>query len=153
MGRTDIAKLEIEAKLEQVFSALIDQSALTKWLPPNGMTATFERFEPWPGGQCRMTLSYLDPAAISGKSTASTDVVDFTFTEIVPNSKVVQSIDFVSEDPTMTGTMTMTWTVATIDGRSLVTVQADDVPPGISADDHMTGMTSSLENLRKYVTT
>ena len=47
--------------------------------------------------------------------------------------------------------MTMTWAVAAVDGGTCVDITADDVPDGISADDHATGLTSSLENLATYV--
>ena len=47
--------------------------------------------------------------------------------------------------------MMMTWTVAEVDGGTRVEITADDVPDGISADDHATGLASSLENLDTYV--
>ena len=45
----------------------------------------------------------------------------------------------------------MTWTVAAVVGGTRVDITADDVPDGISAEDHATGLTSSLENLTNYV--
>ncbi len=47
----------------------------------------------------------------SGKATADSDIVEARFVEIVPNVRVVQAVDFVSDDPAFAGTMTMTWTV------------------------------------------
>lgn len=47
--------------------------------------------------------------------------------------------------------MRMTWTVTAADGGALVEITAQDVPPGISAADHATGMASSLANLADYV--
>ena len=49
--------------------------------------------------------------------------------------------------------MTMTWAVALVDGGTRVDITANDVPDGISADDHATGLASSLENLATYVET
>jgi hypothetical protein len=59
---------------------------------------------------------------------------------------VVQAVDFVSEDPAYAGTMTMTWAVHATDAGTLVEFAADDVPDGMSAEDHSAGMTSSLDN-------
>jgi hypothetical protein len=60
-------------------------------------------------------------------------------------------VDFVSDDPKFAGTMTMTWAVAAVDGGTRVDIIADDVSDGISADDHATGLASSLENLAVHV--
>ncbi len=68
-----------------------------------------------------------------------------------PTTRVVQAVDFVSDDPASTGTMRMTWEVNAVDGGTCVTVTADDVPDSISAEDHATGLASSLANLADYV--
>lgn len=47
--------------------------------------------------------------------------------------------------------MTMTWSFADIDAATLVSVRADDVPAGVSAADHVVGMSSSLAKLAAYV--
>ena len=74
-----------------------------------------------------------------GKATADSDIVDGRFVEVVPGRRVVQEADFVSDDPAFAGTMTMTWTVT------------DNVPDGISADDHRAGLESSLSNLAAHL--
>jgi uncharacterized protein YndB with AHSA1/START domain len=135
----------------RVFNALVDREALESWLPPGGMTARFERFDPRPGGSYRLVLTYLDPTASRGKSSADSDIVEARYVDIVPNDRVVQAVDFVSEDPAFAGTMTMTWTVRAVDGGTRVEITADDVPDGISAADHAAGLTSSLDNLASYV--
>jgi hypothetical protein len=43
-------------------NALVDPDALTAWLPPNGMTGRFERFDARPGGSYRLVLTYADPS-------------------------------------------------------------------------------------------
>lgn len=115
------------------------------------MSATFERFDPTPGGSYRLVLTYGDPTTSRGKASADSDIVETRYVDIVPNDRVVQAVDFVSEDPAFAGTMTMTWTVRTVDGGTRVEITADDVPDGISADDHAAGLTSSLDNLARYV--
>ena len=115
------------------------------------MTARFERFDPRPGGSYRLVLTYADPADSRGKSSADSDIVEARFVDVVPDVRVVQAVDFVSDDPEFAGTMTMTWAVAAVEGGTRVDITADDVPDGISPEDHSTGLTSSLENLATYI--
>jgi uncharacterized protein YndB with AHSA1/START domain len=150
MGRTDSASRVIAAPRERVFAALVDPDALTAWLPPDGMSGRFERFDARPGGSYRLVLTYADASSAPGKATADSDIVEARFVDVVPNVRVVQAVDFVSDDPANAGTMTMTWEVTPVDGGTLVDFRADDVPPGISADDHAAGLNSSLSNLARY---
>ncbi|GAA4238575.1 SRPBCC family protein [Actinomadura meridiana] len=141
----------IAASSERVWDALVDREALVRWLPPGGMTARFERFDPRPGGSYRLVLTYADPSGAPGKATADSDVVDVRFVDIVPGVRVVQAVDFVSDDPAFAGTMTMTWALTPVDAGTRVDIVAEDVPDGISAEDHATGLASSLANLAAYV--
>lgn len=151
MSRTDIATRWVDAAPDRVHAALVDPEALVEWLPPTGMRAEFERFDPRPGGSYRMVLTYEAADGAPGKSTADSDIVEARFLEIVPGDRVVQAVDFVSEDPAMSGTMTMTWTVASRDGGTQVEFRADGVPDGITAEDHAAGMESSLQNLAAHL--
>ena len=96
-------------------------------------------------------LTYDDASTAPGKASADTDVVEARFVAIVPGVRVVQAVEFVADDPAFAGTMTMTWEVTATSGGTRVDMRADDVPSGISAEDHAAGMTSSLENLAAYV--
>ena len=151
MSRTDSASRVIAAPIERVFAALIDPEDLTHWLPPDGMTGRFEHFDSRPGGSYRLVLTYKDPSAAPGKTSADTDIVEARFIEIVPGSRVVQAVEFVSDDPALSGTMTMTWQVSGAEGGTRVEIVAGDVPDGISAEDHAAGLSSSLENLAVYL--
>ena len=115
------------------------------------MTARFERFDPRPGGSYRLVLTYSDPSPAGGKASADTDIVEARFVDVVPNVRVVQAVDFVAADPAFAGTMTMTWSVTEVDGATRVDITADDVPDGISAEDHAAGLESSLANLAAYL--
>jgi uncharacterized protein YndB with AHSA1/START domain len=88
-----------------------------------------------------------------GKTTADSDVVEARFVDVVPGARVVQAVDFVSDDPDQAGTMTMTWEVAPVDAGTRVDLRADEVPVGISAEDHAVGLNSSLANLARYLET
>jgi uncharacterized protein YndB with AHSA1/START domain len=151
MGRTDTASRVISAPVERVYAALVDAGALTVWLPPAGMSGRFERFDARPGGSYRMILTYVDASTAAGKTTAGSDVVEARFVDIVPGVRVVQAVDFVSDDPAYAGTMTMTWEVAGVDAGTRVEIRAVDVPAGIRAEDHAAGLASSLANLAAYV--
>jgi uncharacterized protein YndB with AHSA1/START domain len=141
----------ISAPPARVYDALVDPDAIVTWLPPAGMTGRMERFDLRPGGSYRMVLTYTDPSASTGKSSADSDVVEVRFIELVPGSRVVQAVDFVSDDPAFAGTMRMTWDVVPVDGGTRVDIVADDVPVGISAEDHAAGFTSTLANLAAYL--
>lgn len=141
----------IGAPVERVFDALVDPDALVAWLPPDGMTATFERFDGRPGGSYRMVLTYTDASAAPGKTTPGADVVEGRFLDVVPGVRVVQAVDFVSDDPVFAGTMTVTWAVTAVDAGTRVDITAADVPDGISAEDHAAGLGSSLTNLATHL--
>src|ERR1700735_4922644 len=111
MPRTDRASRVIAAPVESVWAAFVDPEALVAWLPPGRMTGRFERFDARPGGSYRMVLTYADASAAPGKATAESDIVEARFVDIVPGERVVQAVDFVSDDPAYAGTMIMTWEV------------------------------------------
>lgn len=151
MRRTDRASRLIAAAPDRVFGALTDADALAAWLPPTGMTARFDRFDLRPGGSYRLVLTYADAAAAPGKSADDTDIVDARIVDVVPGLRVVQAVDFVSDDPAFAGTMIMTWEVTPVDGGTRVDITAADVPEGIAADDHAAGLESSLANLAAFL--
>jgi uncharacterized protein YndB with AHSA1/START domain len=151
MARTDTASRVIAAAPDRVYAALVDPEALTAWLPPDGMSGRFERFDARPGGSYRLVLTYADDSTARGKATADSDIVEARFVDVVPGVRLVQAVEFVSDDHAHAGTMTMTWEVAAVDAGTRVDIRADDVPAGISAEDHAAGLASSLANLANYL--
>lgn len=151
MSRTDEADLLVNASPVRVFRALTDPEALVEWLPPEGMTARFERFDARVGGDYRMVLTYSDATGSPGKSGADEDVVEGRFVELTPGVRVVQEVEFEAEDPSFAGVMRMTWEVIARGASAQVVFRAEDVPDGISSKDHIDGMTSSLRNLAALV--
>src|ERR671914_1785030 len=115
MARTDTASRVIAAPPDRVYAALVDPEALTAWLPPDGMSGRFERFDARPGGSYRMVLTYADASNARGKATADSDIVEARFVDVVPGVRVVQAVDFVSDEPGDAGTMTMTWEAAKVE--------------------------------------
>src|SRR3954451_15731930 len=122
MPRSDGATRVINAPMTVVFNALVNRDALETWLPPAGMTARFEQFDPTPGGAYRLVLTYATPADSGGKSSPDSDIVEARFVDIVANDRVVQTVHFVSDDPAFAGTMTMTWTVRAVDDGTRVEI-------------------------------
>jgi uncharacterized protein YndB with AHSA1/START domain len=151
MPHTDKGSRVMAAPPGRVWAALVDPEALLAWLAPGGMTGKFERFDARPGGSYRMVLTYPDASDTPGKATADSDIVEARFVDIVPGERVVQEVDFVSDDPAYAGTMTMTWEVTAVDAGTRVDIVADDVPDGVSAEDHAAGFASSLTKLAAYV--
>src|SRR6201994_4265121 len=151
MPRTDTASRVIAACPETVYAALVDPEALAAWLPPDGMSGRFERFDARPGGSYRLVLTYADASTARGKATADSDIVEARFVDLVPGVRVVQAVDFVSDDPANAGTMTMTWQVSPTDTGTRVDIHADGVPAAISAEDHAAGLGSSLANLASFL--
>jgi len=150
-GRTDTASRRINATPAALYRALTDAAARVRWLPPAGMSARMERYDLKVGGGYRMVLTYDDPAGEAGKSTADSDVVEATFVELADGERVVEAIEFESDDPAFAGTMTMTWQLAPLASGTEVSIVASGVPTGISPIDHATGMQSSLANLAAFV--
>jgi uncharacterized protein YndB with AHSA1/START domain len=151
VAHTDTASRVVAAPPQRVFEAFIGQEALTAWLPPGDMRGIFERYDARPGGSYRMILTYAEASTAPGKATADSDIVEARFIDIVPGVRVVQAVDFVSDDPAYAGTMTMTWEVTSVDAGTRVDIRAENVPDGISADDHAAGLTSSLAKLAAYL--
>src|SRR5690349_17596335 len=98
MPRTDSASRLVQATPDDVFAALVDEEARVAWLPPTGMTARFEHFDPRPGGGYRLVLTY-DDETMQGKSGSNADVVTVRFTSVEPPHRVVEASEFTSDDP------------------------------------------------------
>ena len=114
------------------------------------MTGRFKHFDARAGGSYRLVLNYSDRSDAGGKATDDSDIVEARFVDIVPNARVVQAIDFVSDDPAFAGTMTMTWNLVRVGESVRVEIRAANVPAGISAEEHLVGLNSSLANLAEY---
>lgn len=150
-GRTDSATRLIAASADVIYRAFVDPVAWPQWLPPEGMTGQVYEFDARPDGIYRMALTYRGNHANAGKTSADTDVVEGRFTELVQNERVVQLVTFQSDDPVFAGEMRMTWSLSPATGGTEVSITAENVPEGISKEDHDMGLRSTLENLARFV--
>jgi hypothetical protein len=112
------------------------------------MRATMEvlTLDPVPGGEVRLCLHLAQATKGQGKTHAHTDDVMGRIVTLTPPGKLVQDVDFVSDDPAFSGTMRMKWDMVAEGDATRVTVTATNVPRGISAESHLEGLTSTLEN-------
>lgn len=150
-NRADVASRLVAAPADTIYRAFMDAADYAAWLPPRGMTAVVDVYEPHVGGAYRVALTY-DPSVkgIRGKTSARSDVAQGHFLELVPNQRIVQSAVFQSDDPRFSGTMRIAWTFEQMPKGTRVTVVATDVPEGIEKNDHQAGLASSLANLAAY---
>ena len=73
--------------------------------------------------------------------------------QLVPDEQVVEVVEFETADPALRGEMTMSFTLADVDGGSATDVVAihDHLPPGLSATDNDAGWRMSLGKLAALV--
>jgi uncharacterized protein (TIGR02246 family) len=140
----------VNAPRENVYRALLDARAVETWMVPARMTSHVHAFDPREGGGFRISLSYDEPTA-AGKTTAHTDTFHGRFVKLVPGEQVVQLTEFETDDPTMQGEMTVTFTLADAGAGTDVTGVHDGLPPGLSNADNETGWRMSLAKLAAFV--
>lgn len=151
MSRTTRLTRHIAAPRAAVYRALLDRDAVRHWMVPDGMTSEVHAFDPRVGGGFRISLTYDAPDA-AGKSVANTDTHHGVFTELVGDEKVVQVIAFETDDPTMAGDMTVTYSLSdsTDGGTELVGVH-ENLPVGVSLADNELGWRIALDKLAALV--
>lgn len=149
--RIDRASRLINADASIIYRAFIDADALAAWLPPSGMRGRVDALDPRPGGSFAITLTYVESGnAAPGKTSDDTDTMSGRFVDLEENTRIVWDIEFASDDPAFAGTMRMNWSFTAVPDGTLVAIAAENVPVGISPEDHDTGLRSSLENLAAF---
>jgi uncharacterized protein YndB with AHSA1/START domain len=149
MAATRITQ-RVNAPRPKVYRALLDPRAVATWMVPTGMTGQVHEFDPREGGAFRISLTYDAPAA-AGKTSAHTDTYHGRFIELVPDQRVVETVEFETADPAMQGEMTITFSLADANGGTEVTAVHDRLPPGLSPADNEAGWRSSLAKLAALV--
>jgi uncharacterized protein YndB with AHSA1/START domain len=151
-NRTDSASRVIKASPETIYKAFLDREAITIWRPPKGMQCYVFEFDPQQGGKFRMSFSYISQQHdVKGKSSAQEDIFHGVFKELIPNKKIVELVQFESDDPAYAEEMTVTTTLEPIgEEDTRVTFTFINVPTGIKPEDHQKGISSTLDNLAAY---
>jgi len=87
---------------------------------------------------------------VLGKTSKHEDIFHGRFLELIPDERIVELIEFESDDPDFAGEMKITTTLAPVPGGTEVSIRCENVPVGIRPEDHNKGMMSSLENLAEF---
>ncbi|MCU1280787.1 MAG: Activator of Hsp90 ATPase 1 family protein [bacterium] len=140
----------VRAPRDKVYGALVDANAIAKWRVPPGMSSHVHAFEGREGGAFRISLTYDAPAGV-GKTSAPTDTYHGRFVKLVPNERVVEVVEFETEDPALRGEMTITITLADADGGTEVVGVHEGLPPGVATADNELGWRLSLAKLAALV--
>jgi uncharacterized protein YndB with AHSA1/START domain len=140
----------VNAPRTAVYRALVDADAVARWRVPDGMTARVHEFDAREGGAFRVSLTYDLPTG-TGKSDLHTDTYHGRFVRLVPDERVVEAVEFETDDPGLRGTMTMTTTLTDADGGTDVLVVHEGIPDAVPAADNETGTRMALANLARLV--
>jgi uncharacterized protein YndB with AHSA1/START domain len=150
MATTRILK-HIEAPPVRVYRALTDPAAVQRWMVPDGMSSEVHSFDARVGGTFRITLKY-DDSNETGKSRDNEDSFHGRFVKLIPDREVVQVIEFDSDDPDITGEMTISYSLseAPAGGTNLVGIH-ENLPPGVSVEANEVGWQMSIDKLARLV--
>jgi uncharacterized protein YndB with AHSA1/START domain len=150
--RIDSPSRVIRASPHDIYQAYMDPQALVSWLPPEGMQGRIDSFDPREGGTYRMALTYEQrDHSVPGKTSQHSDVFRGRFLKLVAGERIVQVVEFESEDPAFAGAMKMTWTLTAVPGGTAVAILCENVPAGIRQEDHAAGLKSTLDNLAAFL--
>jgi uncharacterized protein YndB with AHSA1/START domain len=143
----------IKAPRPAIYQACLDPDALAAWRVPDDMTARVHVFEAREGGVFRISLTYTEPArSPGGKTSGDTDTFRGRFTELVPDEKIVEVVEFEWQDPRFAGEMKLTTSFTDTDEGTEVTVLCEDIPAGIRPEDNEAGTEQALQKLAALVT-
>jgi uncharacterized protein YndB with AHSA1/START domain len=150
MSTTRLSR-HMRAPRAAIYRALLDPAAVAQWMVPDGMRSEVHAFEPRVGGAFRISLTYDAPEG-QGKSSAHTDTYHGRFVELVPDEKVVETMEFETSDPAMQGEMTVTFTLREDDGGGTEVVGVHEgVPSGVKPEDNEVGWGMALGKLAAMV--
>lgn len=145
MGTTRSSRF-ILAPRARVYRALLDADAVQEWMVPDGMSSHIHSFDAREGGRFRISLTY-DMPATTGKTSAQTDSFHGRFVKLVPDTEIVQVVEFETDDSTMQGEMTITYLLYDADNGTTLTGMHENLPPGVSAADNELGWNMSMDKL------
>jgi uncharacterized protein YndB with AHSA1/START domain len=149
MSTTRVAR-HIRAPRANVYRALLDPESVQRWMVPEQMTSRVHTFEGREGGTFRISLTY-DLPTTAGKTDARTDTFHGRFVRLVPDTEVVQVVEFETDDPDLQGEMTITYRLAEADGGTDLVGVHEQLPPGVSPADNELGWSMSIDKLARLV--
>ncbi len=151
MEQSTINSRIIAAPAAKIFKALTDPRAIERWQVPGEMTGRVSNFELKVGSSYSMSLFYPKGTEGMGKTAQGEDRFISRFLVIEEPYRLVQSVEFVTDDPAFSGKMKMEVVLAEIGDKTKVSFIFTDIPKGIAPSDNEQGTESSLEKLAQYV--
>jgi len=82
----------------------------------------------------------LDPESVRGR-----------FVSLVPDTEVVQAVEFESDDLDVRGEMTITYTLTDVAGGTDLVGLHENVPPGVAPADNEVGWNMSMDKLARLL--
>lgn len=140
----------IKATRDKIYKAFTERKALEFWLAPNGMTGEIHDFDLKIGGGYDMSLFYIDDK-ILGKTSGNEDRFSAKFVELEPYEKIIQTINFQSDQDEFAEEMIMEVFLEEAEHDSTqVTIIFKNIPFGVDPKDNEAGTEQSLEKLARY---
>jgi uncharacterized protein YndB with AHSA1/START domain len=143
-------RIVVPADRAAVYRALLDPDAVAQWRVPDGMRGEVHELDARVGGRVRMSLTYDDPS-VAGKTSGATDTYTGRYVELVAGERVVEEIEFETDDPGLRGTITSTTTLRDVVGGTEVEMHMDGMPDVVPPADNETGTRMALEKLARLV--
>jgi uncharacterized protein YndB with AHSA1/START domain len=100
------------------------------------------------GGRFKISLTYQNPEhSLPGKTSEDTDTVQGRFAELVPYGKIVEVVEFESEQSEFTGKIKFIASFADAGGGTEVTILCEDIAKSIRPEDNEMGCKEPLQKL------
>jgi uncharacterized protein YndB with AHSA1/START domain len=136
----------IRAPRARVYEALLDPKSVQHWMVPDQMTSCVHSFEGHEGGTFRISLTY-DVPTTAGKTTAQTDSFHGRFIRLVPDTEVVQTVEFETDDPELQGEMTIIYRLSDVGSGTYLEGLHENLPTGVPPADNELGWSMSIDKL------
>ena len=131
----------LQSTPERVYRAFVDAAAWSKWLPPNGFTATVHEMDAKVGGSYRMSFTNL--------GTGHSHSFGGRYLELQPHERISYTAAF--DDPNLPGEMKTTVTLKAVSCGTEMTVVQEGIPAMIPTEQCYLGWQQSLVLLGKLV--
>ncbi len=135
-----------------MYQAFLDPQAVARWLAPEAMRVQVYTFNPYEGGEFRLSLVYQNGEdAQRGKTSGNMDTYHGRFAQLIPDELIVEVIEFETQEPEFADDKTMTVKFTDVVGGTEVSLLYENVPAGIRPEDNETGSRQALRKLAALV--
>ncbi|SFN50892.1 Activator of Hsp90 ATPase homolog 1-like protein [Nocardia asteroides] len=114
-----------------VYRLLVDAEAVRAWMVPDGMVSAVHRFEPEEGGVFSITVER-DETSDAGATAPQHHAYYGRFVSLVPDERVMEVLEFVTDMPDMAGAQTITFMLADAGDGTDLEVLHEGVPTGMT---------------------